>query len=555
MTAVISPSTVKVSLRPAPENGFEVCCAEDLQQIHTASHSVYVFGSIAGTELDETTVGQIAEETTWQQACRRLNGHFAILVLHHNEQSLRLLHSRSGGCRPYFFATDQGVLWVSNRLEFLAAQLGNQQFDAAALSETLQFRWLTSNKSLLAGISVLQAGDYLAIDKELQPRLASYWQFPIQPPASLSHQQAVEQTQTQLKKALLDCVAPSQKPAVLLSAGVDSSLLAALLKEVGIDFIAYSHNNEGRPNPELETAQRFAAILGAEHRVIEVRNDEIEDLFNETTAIIEQPIRAQSDLLLLKLFKEISKEHSQIVYGEAADTLFGTAMVKRFWQRYSRRKILNLPLVSPALKLVFDSKRVDYISNLTPVSHHLAEQGLEISAHTIRYFSKMASGKYLAHLDNLLPPATHGLSQREIETGQMKRINLRGDVSNHFHSACSLARHLNLEIISPFADHDVMETAAALPHPEYFGGDYVKPVLRSIGERFYPKEMMHLPKLGFPAPHTDWINAPLSALSTRAQRHFDPPQQDAGSDELKWTLMSLLQLQQHWNAELPKPEN
>ena len=547
MAGTGTSTLVSVAPDPAAPSGYRVSWPEGLPQIHTPDYSACLFGTLADCEFTENVVTPLATSPDWKDAATRLNGHFSILLFSKDQQLLRLLHSRSGGCRPYFLTRNQHY-YFSDRLEKLLPQAGDAIINAQALCEVLQFRWLTNNVSLLDRVGVLQAGDYLEIGRQQSPEIGSYWQFPIRNALPSGHEELTSLVESQLRKSLTASLAPGTIPAVLLSAGVDSSLLAALMKDLGIEFVAYSHDCENHPNPELATARQFAELLGVEHRVIEVHETEIEDLFRKTTFVLEQPVRAQSDLLLFRLFSEISKQHQQVVYGEAADTLFGTAMVKRYWERIPKRKLFRLPLAPTLGRLAFDPAKIDYIRNLSPVSHHLAEQGLDIEDHTLLHFSKLSSLHYLDHLNDLNVPT--GQDAREPELAHLKRINLRGDVSNHFHSACSLGKHFGIQVVSPFVDHSVMETAAGLPLDQYMGKDAVKPILRSIGARYYSAEMMHLPKMGFPAPHDAWIESPLQDLWQDTSEHYEASQIEC-SNELKWTLMSLYLLQLKWSATLP----
>ena len=111
--------------------------------------------------------------------------------------------------------------------------------------------------------------------------------------------------------------------AILLSGGVDSSLLAA--KAAGSGFrtcVALTARWPG-DNPELEAAASVARHVGIEHRIIDIDESYIEKSFPWIIWRLEEPPRHFNSFVLAKLFGAASGQFDTLLSGHAADVLFG----------------------------------------------------------------------------------------------------------------------------------------------------------------------------------------------------------------------------------------
>ena len=267
-----------------------------------------------------TEVAKLIEGTHFIQ---KLNGYFSVIVISKAGEAIRILANRSGGLRLYFHeSTDQ--ITISSSLINLTNRLTAPKLDYISLREELEFRWLTSERSLVADIQQLQPGSFcdLAFTPSREPKIQYYWKFPARPKLKLPTERHVENVFNNLTDTLHNLIRPNAKIAVLLSGGVDSTLLAGMLKHLNYNFVAFSHRSTRHNNPELDDAINFAESLNVEHRIIEISDEEIQEVFHKTTEIIEQAPRFQSSLILYKLFEAMSGEFDQVLYGEGADTLY-----------------------------------------------------------------------------------------------------------------------------------------------------------------------------------------------------------------------------------------
>lgn len=139
------------------------------------------------------------------------------------------------------------------------------------------------------------------------------------------HEQAYPLTTASLLghlEAALDVALSAERPAILLSGGVDSSLIAVVAKSMGIRLTAY-HVGPGTSEDAL-AARALAGDLSMPLQIFESSDDELARAMTTCTRLLghpspEFPLAAAA----LTLLRRIAGKHDVIVNGEPADALLG----------------------------------------------------------------------------------------------------------------------------------------------------------------------------------------------------------------------------------------
>lgn len=526
--------------------------------VETPSSHILIIGTIQNSWFYTSEHKKIFEDSQYDEEfyCN-LNGHFSLIIIDKRNRNIRLVVNRIGGNRLYY-AWIGDELKISNRLMPLSTDLKFLKFNASSVKESLMFRWFTGSNSIINGIFQLQPRYYCDLDIDGNTALCAYWSFPVsldsnQNSLPLSHHAG--QVEDLLENVIIDSIKPNSRVAVLLSGGVDSSILAAITKKHVNSLVAISHTSNEHDDPELDTARQFAHELGIEHRVIEVSDSEILDAFVCTSQIIEQAPRNQSSLILYKMFEAMSGDFDQIIYGEAADTLFGSNMVDRFRLRTIKRKKIekafDLLHLRRFVSCLPSTSKIKVLLNETAESHVFKEQHLVMNELAFNWFEDKETPDIFKVNPKLFMEMFDEPS-KYLNSGEslVKALILRGAIANHMHETVSLAEHFNMEIISPFVDNKLINHAAMLDDSNYYGHDYVKPILRRIGENYFTKELMYLSKKGFPVPHHIWTDTVLDPLWQKARQLFHIEMQHQSDTEFRWTMSGLLTLAEYFGVEI-----
>jgi asparagine synthase (glutamine-hydrolysing) len=335
-------------------------------------------------------------------------------------------------------------------------------------------------------------------------------------------------------------VRSDEKVAVLLSGGVDSSILLGLCCQLGLNVVAITPLHVGHPNPELETAKTFARQLKVEHRVLPVVDADVTSLYSDTVQYLYAAPRSHSTVSLLLLMRHLNGEFDKVLYGEGADTLFGSNAVKHFAKRFNKHQVLKrilhyLPGSQTAVNLLPKHNKLRQLATFNVPEAALAVGQLALTA-------KVSA----ALVDELNVQQAEILQQHNVDVSDLtsfdsvlrylKQIIISNDVANHFFELETLASVYQLKLVSPFVSWSVLSYAAELPNELYFGEQFVKPILRKLGEQFFAPKLMYLPKFGFPVPYKNWLEGPLSQLIKEAALYFNVPPSWLDDEEFAWSL-------------------
>lgn len=297
---------------------------------------------------------------------------------------------------------------------------------------------------------------------------------------------------------------PQEPVAVLLSGGVDSFILAATAGEFFDNVKAYTPTWEKGENPELARAIVFANKLGLEHHIVTIHPDEFKSSFFEMIDASGVPNRNYSSLVLHALFKRIPE--NIILYGEYADTMFGSRPVK---SGIMDRKYASILRFIP-----------DYVipGRIRPICAGIKNHGLgqliEIPSITESFIK--------SNLDFLGvgAPKEDMIDQKKVFTRiSGTEFNLRTDCSQHMLEIETSALLLGKKIVTPFYNQRMVALSNRLSNRQMFGpsnlsirknfrkdtSKQVKPLLKQLACQFIEPEAIYLEKLGFPTPFPAWI--------------------------------------------------
>ena len=147
-----------------------------------------------------------------------------------------------------------------------------RRWDDLGVTETLRYRWMTGQQTLVAGISKLPQWQRVSFARngEICVReTAQQLHWPKKFPA-VSFGAKLDETRGALTEALGDIAQSYDRAAIFLSGGVDSSLLAALSKSCFKQCLLVTPVFAGERNPGLATAKSFAETLQLEQLLVDI---------------------------------------------------------------------------------------------------------------------------------------------------------------------------------------------------------------------------------------------------------------------------------------------
>ena len=331
-----------------------------------------------------------------------------------------------------------------------------------------------------------------------------YWRFP--PPEPESPARKVDDYAEELLEHLREAVRlrlMSDVPlGAMLSGGLDSSLIVALMAEAGnepVETFSVGFVEDGDLN-ELPYARRVGEAFGCNHHDLELSLRDAAVGLDDLVWYLDEPVAELSAVGFLALSRLATQHVTVALSGQGADELFGGYRKHRVAAVLRRLDVLPVGvrrLIGQPLRLAPDRlKRLSpVLSTNDPVARQLAMSG--------HVDGKTRATLYAGELAGV--DASYGAVTRALDGAQgdalLTSMFLDGQlalVDNMLHYFDRMSMAASLEVRVPFLDHVLVEWAAKLPSSVRVDGRLTtKVVLRRAAARYLPPDIINRPKVGF----------------------------------------------------------
>jgi asparagine synthase (glutamine-hydrolysing) len=258
------------------------------------------------------------------QVFDRLNGMFGLVIWDVPYQ--RLVVARDAmGIKLVYYKIENGTLTFGSEIRaILAADDSKPTVDARALKLFLQFRYTPSPLTMLQSIRKLPPGTMLIVEKGqcCEERWYHFTPTPFSRPKK--EKEATHELLELYKRAVGRHLLSDVPLGILLSGGLDSGLLLALMNEHGNSWPAYTIGyGEGFADDELFDAAETASLFGARHVAIELDQREFERSLPGIVDCLEEPIAASSIVPMYFVSQRARLDVKVALIGQGPDELFG----------------------------------------------------------------------------------------------------------------------------------------------------------------------------------------------------------------------------------------
>lgn len=279
----------------------------------------HVFRTSSDTEVIVLGYKQWGDEVL-----NRLNGMFGLAIW--DERKKRLVVARDPfGIKPIYYRIQDGNVWFGSEIRtILAAAQGSFEPDATALNLFLRYRFTPSPHTVFKGIKKLAAGTMLVFEGGAYSvrRFYRYHPKPFTPPKS--ENEAREELLEIYKRALKRHLLSDVPLGLLLSGGVDSALLLALMNLYGNSWRTFTVGyGSVFADDELSDAAQTAAIFGANHTEVLLDRKTFEESLPRVVEFMEEPVATPSVLPMFFVCERARQDVKVALIGQGPDELFG----------------------------------------------------------------------------------------------------------------------------------------------------------------------------------------------------------------------------------------
>lgn len=421
----------------------------------------------------------------WGAACvDRLHGMFAFAIWDSARQQLFLARDRLGIKPLYFARTEKFFRFASNSQALLAAGGVDTGIDPVALHHQFSLHSVVPAPcTILKGIRKLEQGTTLTLDAAGRSTEKRYWTLHAQRPHG-SHGAMDEAQWTEAIHAALRTAVKKRseiadvKVGVLLSGGLDSSLLVALLAELGVsDLMTFSVGFEDHPEEkgnEFEYSDAVADYFGTRHHKYAIPNAVVLQRLPEAVDCMAEPMVSQDVVSFYLLAEQVAQTVKVVQSGQGADEVFAG---------YSWH-----PQMAAEAGPAIERLRRHYLDR----DHGEFAQMITAPYQVGDVTSALLAAKFAAPFaDEFIDQLLRAEATLLVTDDPVKRVD-------------NMTMAWGLEARVPFLDHHLVELAAQMP-PELKLGSGGKHVLKRIARGLLPAAVIDRPKGYFPMPALKFV--------------------------------------------------
>jgi|SRR5882724_3382862 len=253
-----------------------------------------------------------------------LNGMFGLAIWDVLNERLIVARDAMGIKLVYHRIADGQLTFGSEIRAVLAADDATPQVDPAAVNLFLRFRYTPSPYTIFKGVRKLAPGTMLIAEKG-KCREARWYNFVPTPfAAPKKDKEAVEELLHLYKQAVQRHLLSDVPVGILLSGGLDSGLLLALMSEHGNSWPAYTIGyGKNFADDELFDAAETASLFGARHVTVKLDQSEFERSLPGIVECLEEPVAASSIVPMYFVSKRARQDVKVALIGQGPDELFG----------------------------------------------------------------------------------------------------------------------------------------------------------------------------------------------------------------------------------------
>jgi asparagine synthase (glutamine-hydrolysing) len=418
----------------------------------------------------------------WGNDCvERLQGMFAFAVWERDSGRLILARDRLG-IKPLYIAELRNGLRFASTLPALLASGGiDTSIDSVALHHYMSFHAVVpAPHTILNGVRKLPPATIRVIEADGRSRDHRYWSLrfdTLREEKELSYEDWQERTLDALRLAVERRLVADVPVGVLLSGGLDSSLIVGLLAEQGQHGLnTFSVGFEaagGEKGDEFEYSDIIARHFNTEHHRIFVDSQRLLPSLEQCVQAMSEPMVSHDAIGFYLLSQEVSKHVKVVLSGQGADEVFAG------YHWYPPLLDADDPLETYA-RVFFDRDHADYARAVHP-----------------DLLGEDYSRSFVQHHFSA-PGARHGIDRGlRLDTTVML-------VDDPVKRVDNMTMAWGLEARVPFLDHELVELAARIPAQYKLASDG-KGVLKEAARSVIPNEVIDRPKGYFPVPALKYI--------------------------------------------------
>jgi len=295
----------------------------EIYNFHELRRELMGYGHVFRTNSDTEVI--IHGFKQWgDDVLNRLNGMFGLAIWDVRQQRLVVARDPFGIKLIYYRAETDSIFFGSEMRAVSATMTHKPEVDPTSLCLFLQYRFTPAPYTILEGVRKLAPGTKLVVHNGSY-HVERWYQFkpvPFTPPKSAK--EAVEELHTLYKQAIRRQLISDVPVGLLLSGGIDSALLLALMNLNGSSWPTYTVGyGKSFADDELADGEETARILSSKHTSVSITKSIFNEALPSIVNALEEPIAASSIVPMYFVCQRAREDVKVALVGQGPDELFG----------------------------------------------------------------------------------------------------------------------------------------------------------------------------------------------------------------------------------------
>ena len=477
----------------------------------------------------------------WGMQClHRFVGMFAFALWDQRNESLVLARDRLGVKPLYYYQCCGDLAFASELKALMAFKEFCSEIDLESLPLFLHYQYIPAPRTIFKNTYKLLPGHYLVWNGE-RSKVEQYWSAPrhgeISRRESRDEEEWLSELDTLLNTAVRDRLISDVPLGALLSGGIDSSLVVALMQRANSSPVRTFTIGFGEADyNEAPFASKVAKYLGTEHTELYVTPQDALKVIPHLPELYDEPF-ADSSSIPTFLVCRLARSHITVALsGDGGDEQFcgyvrywttrslvsGFDGLSGLWKTGARWVLDHVPsrwvekVYRPCRNLLPQKIRVANFQDKWERVKKILEKGdaSDIYRMTISLWSK--EDIYRATRREV-PESRYEEVFRETEGWPLLARLMKIDQETYLPDAMltkvdRASMGVGLEVRVPLLDHRVVEYTSVIPDTLKFRNGTGKYLLKKLLARYLPTNLFERPKMGFGVPIDQWLRKELREL-------------------------------------------
>jgi asparagine synthase (glutamine-hydrolysing) len=474
---------------------------------------------------DTETLLQYIETFGLTAALKAAVGMFGIALWDIKSKQLHLARDRVGEKPLYYGFANNCFVFTSELKAIKRIQGFSPSLNKSAISKYFRFNYIPAPETIYTEFQKVPPGQILtfnhdSLEQRRKPSKVVYWSLSSAAKAGLdnpftgTYEDSVDQLEFLLSRAVSGQSYADVPVGAFLSGGVDSSLVAAMMRKTGnSDILTFSIGMPDARYNESHYAQQVATHLGTRHHSYDISEKDALDLIPTIANTWDEPFADSSQIPTFLVSKLTRQKVKVALSGDGGDEFFWGyshySKLKKIWRwrelnRINPARLRPLPKKAESRRPLLRSIN-NKIEILTGAWNNSTPRELS------EYWADKYKNQHTPLIGEEYDRATHTLEYTPSTTpGAFAFWDASHYLPDDILVKVDRASMANsLETRAPLLDHRVIEFSFGLPDNFKATSSTSKMILKSVLERHIPRELIDRPKMGFSIPLDEWLRTSL----------------------------------------------